>query len=144
MSGESAPISEEELYSETPADIEVVAAETLQPEDASEPAEAFWTRLRSFLGWSVDRHQRRLEDLFTAMTANPDSPANYVLRAELYLQMGKYDLAVADFEIAQKLASEHLAVDNWGLIAQVMQDRALIGLANAKRRVGNANEQLSE
>ncbi len=134
MSGDSTPVSEDE-YSEIPADVEPTAAETLQPEAASEPAESLWNRFRSFLGWGVDRHQRRLEDLFKAIAANPDSPANYVLRGELYLQMGEYELAVADFEIAQKLASEHLAVDNWGLIAQVMQDRALIGLAQAKRHL---------
>jgi hypothetical protein len=58
-----------------------------------------------------------------------------VLRGEVYLQMGEYELALADFEIAQKLASEHLAVDNWGLVAQVMQDRALVGLAQAKRHL---------
>jgi tetratricopeptide (TPR) repeat protein len=134
MSSDSTPISEDD-YSETPADVELVAAETPQLQVESEPGESFWSRLRNLLGWGVNRHQRRLEDLFTAIIANPDSSANYALRGELYLQIGEYELALADFEIAQKLASEHLAVDNWGLIAQVLQDRALIDLAQAKRHL---------
>jgi tetratricopeptide (TPR) repeat protein len=128
MSEDTAPISEDD-YSEISAEV----VESPQPEALTR--ESFWMRLRNRLGWSVNPRQQRLEDLFSAIAANPDSPTNYVLRAELYLQKGEYELAIDDFEIAQKLASERLAVDNWGLIAQVMQDRALVGLAQAKRRL---------
>jgi len=130
MSSDSTPVSEENEYSEIPANGEA-AVET--PE--AEPAVSFWEWLRSRLGWGVDRRQERLEDLFRAIAANPDSPTIYMLRGELYLQLREYELAVTDFEIAQKLASEHLAVDNWGLIAQVIQDRAQVGLIQAKRRL---------
>jgi tetratricopeptide (TPR) repeat protein len=134
MSSDATPVSEDD-HPEIPAD--QVANETLQPEvGESQPKVSFWDWLRNGLGrGGANRNQQRLEDLFTAIAANPDSFTNYVLRGELYLQMGEIELAISDFETAQKLASEHLAVDNWGFIAQVMQDRALVGLAQAKRRL---------
>ena len=135
MSSDVTPVSEDD-HSEISADVELAAGETTpQAEVESQPRVSFWDWLRNGLGWGSNRHQKWLEDLFTAIAAHPDSFTNYVLRGEVYLQIGEYELAVADFEIAQKLASEHLAVDNWGLIAQVMQDRAQVGLAQAKRHL---------
>ena len=132
MSSDATPVSEDD-HSEISADVNLAAEIT--PESDSQTRVSFWVWLRNRLGWGVNRRLRQLEDLFTAIAAHPDSFTNYVLRGELYLQMGEYESALADFEIAQKLASEHLAVDNWGLVAQVMQDRALVGLAQAKRHL---------
>jgi cytochrome c-type biogenesis protein CcmH/NrfG len=132
MSSDATPVSEDD-HSEISADVNLAAETT--PEADSQPRVSLWEWLRNGLGGGVNRRQRQLEDLFTAIASHPDSFTNYVLRGEVYLQMGEYELAMADFEIAQKLASEHLAVDNWGLIAQVMQDRALVGLAQAKHHL---------
>lgn len=133
MSSDGAPVSEED-YPEVPAEAELVA-ESLQSEVVGQPGDSLWSRIRGVLGWGVDRRQRRLEDLFAAVAANPDSFTNYVMRGEVYLQIGEYELAASDFEIACKLAANHLAVDNWGVIAQAMQDRALVGLEQARSQL---------
>lgn len=133
MSSDTTPVSEDD-HSENLVDVDLVA-EPPKSTVESQPNVSFWSWLRNGLGRGVGRDQQRLEELFKAIAAHPDSFTNYVLRGEVYLQMGEYESALTDFEIAQKLASEHLAVDNWGLMAQVMQDRALVGLAQAKRHL---------
>jgi Tfp pilus assembly protein PilF len=72
--------------------------------------------------------------LSLAIEHNPDTPANYVLRGELYLDVREYELAAADFQRALELASAQFEASNWGGIAQVMRDRAEAGLARARRQ----------
>jgi hypothetical protein len=77
----------------------------------------------------------RLWDLDQTISAYPDSPSNYVVRGELYLEMGEVELAYADFTKAWTLATEQVESADWGIIAQVMQNRAEAGLAEAQRRM---------
>ncbi len=77
--------------------------------------------------------KRRLAALTDAIAANPDSPANYALRGELFLQHGERELAYADFVKALTLASAQLAADDWGLVEQAVQDRAEAGLRQIVR-----------
>jgi hypothetical protein len=69
----------------------------------------------------------------------PDAAVNYVLRAELYLQTGDDELAVLDFRRGLGIAERQLERDRWGLVAQVVGDRARRGLEQAERRFCQAN-----
>lgn len=76
----------------------------------------------------------RFRQLSDRIETGPDSITHYVLRGELFIERGEYGRARADFEAALELAE---AVDlnaSWGLLEQVMRDRALQGIALANRR----------
>ena len=107
------------------------------PEQETIPAQSFWQRLLNGLWPSpkerYNRQQQRLEELNQALVHHPETPANYVLRGELYLEMGEAERAADDFSRALGIASAQVETDDWGFISQVMQDRAEIGLANADR-----------
>lgn len=103
------------------------------------PAEAkpgFWAWARALL-FGEDR-QRRLDALNEAIARSESAPSNYVLRGELYLEMGEYAAALADFEYAEKMAAYQINEESWGIISQAMRDRALVGITKAKRRLNNA------
>lgn len=78
---------------------------------------------------------RRLYQLNVSIEFSPDSPTNYVLRGELFLERKEYHLAKADFEIALALAESFDETAGWGLIEQAMRDRALEGLKKVQRRL---------
>jgi tetratricopeptide (TPR) repeat protein len=124
------------------------AGDQQAPDETPEPAAApltFWDRIRYMLGPSrterVLRAEHRLHDLDDAIARNPDEAANYVLRGELALETGQPELAAADFQRALELAHAAVEKEEWGLVAQVMQDRALVGLRSALRRTGPRNTQ---
>jgi tetratricopeptide (TPR) repeat protein len=73
----------------------------------------------------------RLRELSLAIIEYPRSPSNYVLRGELYLHYREYGRAEADFRRALLLAAEAVETENWGILAQAMQDRALAGWQKA-------------
>jgi tetratricopeptide (TPR) repeat protein len=107
-----------------------------EPEPGPVPGKSLWQRLSEL--WPTPeerriRQQQRLEELNQALTLYPETPATYVLRGELYLEMGEAELAADDFGRALGIASAQVETDDWGFISQVMQDRAEIGLANANR-----------
>lgn len=95
----------------------------------------------SFVGWlrnvvlgtPPDEQEARLRRLNHAISQYPDSPANYVLRGELYLKMREYAQAAADFRMALSLAEGQYAARDWGIVAQAMRDRARVGLEKAQR-----------
>lgn len=68
---------------------------------------------------------QRLRELNVSIEMSPDSPTNYVLRGELFLERRAYHLAKADFETALELADAFEMDEGWGLVEQAMQDRAL-------------------
>lgn len=72
--------------------------------------------------------EMRLADLNRAIAEHPDAAMNYVLRGELYLEVRDDQLARADFEQALALAAQEVETADWGIIAQVAQDRAAQGL----------------
>jgi hypothetical protein len=76
---------------------------------------------------------RRLAALTDAIAANPDAAANYVMRGELFLEHGERELAYADFVKALTLAAAQLESEEWGLVAQAVQDRAEAGLRRIVR-----------
>lgn len=128
---ESPDVSEDivELWEEQPADGEWVAIE-----ETAKPAESFWQRLKKALFGSNEGIEQRLRSLSLAIEKYPQTPANYVLRGELYLGVGEHELAATDFQRALELASAQFEASDWGGIAQAMRDRAEAGLEKALRR----------
>jgi hypothetical protein len=82
----------------------------------------------------VGRDSKRLAALTDAIALYPNSAANYVLRGELYAKHGEYALAEADFLKALSLAESELASEDWGFVAQTVQDRAEYDLRRLRRR----------
>lgn len=79
--------------------------------------------------------EARLAALNHAIAIHPDSPENYVLRGELYLNMHLYELALLDFEFAEQWATNQYAEADWGVLAQALQDRAELGAQRARNRL---------
>lgn len=116
-------------------------AEVQQPEpeitegDAPEaPATpGFWAGIwRTLRGADTEA---RLTALNRAIATHPDSPENYVLRGELYLNMRMDELALLDFEFAEQWATNQYAEADWGVLAQALQDRAEVGAQRARKRL---------
>jgi hypothetical protein len=123
------------VLEETPA----VADEVEQKTTFSE-SEPIWTRLRRVVlggGYKPDDavYLGRLSKLSEAIENAPEAVTNYVLRGELYLKAGLYELARNDFQTAAALANEQYERSDWGLLAQAMRDRALIGLTKAEKKL---------
>lgn len=113
---------------------------TDEPEPKVENTEPIWSRLRRLVFDSSYRLDDpafigRLNQLGDAIDRAPDAAANYVLRGELYLRVGIYDLARDDFQWASELADAQFERSDWGLIAQAVRDRALVGLAKAQKKL---------
>ncbi len=76
---------------------------------------------------------RRLIALNRTIATYPDHVSGYVLRGELYVTQGCYAQAMADFQAALRIAERQLYTERWGVIEQVMRDRASIGLRRAQQ-----------
>ena len=125
----SAHRMDEDFHPEQPSAVQNHVAE----DQASE--ESFWQWLRRKLGAGSRNRLDRLAALDDAIVMHPDSPSNYVLRGEMYLKARDYLLAVHDFEQACRLIERHLEEDDWGVVAQSLQDRALRGLERARQHL---------
>lgn len=94
-----------------------------------------WQRIRGiFWGGSADT-MARLNHLTQAIDDNPEAYVNYVLRAELYMQIREYALAHADFQRAYDLSDIQFELADWGFLEQAIRDRALAGLEKVQRRL---------
>ncbi len=78
------------------------------------------------------QRSRRLRELNVSIEYSPDSATLYVLRGELFLERKEYYLAQEDFETALEIAEAVNPEDGWGIIEQVMRDRALAGLEKTR------------
>jgi tetratricopeptide (TPR) repeat protein len=132
-----APPDSLEVSNETGADwgkpLSGTDGEPVVVEEKAKPLESFWRRLKKILFGSNEEIEQRLRSLSLAIEKYPDTPANYVLRGELYLDVGEHELAAADFQRALEQAAAQFETSDWGGIAQVMRDRAESGLAKARR-----------
>ncbi len=104
-----------------------------------QPPPSFWQRI---LG--VFSRDSRLYDLNWAVKAYPDAPANYVLRGELLFARGDLFGAIADFRRGYELAAIGVENEDWGVVAQSLQDRALAGLRDALYRAARYNLDVRE
>lgn len=131
MSAESDAVVPQEIVEEEPT--AAVPEEILEEPIADEPEKrkqhpaTFWDRLRQMLFGGANRAER-LQQLSDAIADVPDAAVNYLLRGELYVEMNKTTLAIADFEQAAALAQEEYETERWGIAAQAIQDRALSNL----------------
>lgn len=111
-------------------------ASSTPPQNA---ASGFWAQLRLWLLPSPAEYQQetqaRLLDLNQMIARHPGSPSNYVLRGELYLKVGRADLAHDDFQRSLEIAERQIEQSEWGVIAQTVRDRAHRGLEKAAQRL---------
>jgi hypothetical protein len=77
----------------------------------------------------------RLREADAAIARNPEAAINYVTRGELLLRAGLPEAALADFQQGYLLAHEEFQDADWGVVAQVTQDRALRGLHQSERQL---------
>ncbi len=96
-----------------------------------------WRILQKVFQSSLERERDfydRFRELSDKIEALPESITHYVLRGELFIERGEYERARADFEAAVEIAEAVDPNESWGLLEQVMRDRALQGIELAKRR----------
>jgi len=122
--------------------------ETASDEDSSKKVsgEPIWTRLRRLVLGGANRlddpdFMERIHQLNEAIEHAPDTPANYVLRGEVYLSAGAYELAKADFQRGYELAAQQFERSDWGFMAQAMRDRAQAGLEKVNKKLQLVNDQ---
>ena len=87
---------------------------------------------------SVERERalhRRHRELSRHIEETPNNMTLYVLRGELNLDRGERERAIADFESAKALADDIDDAQGWLVLEQVMRDRALYGLQQARREL---------
>lgn len=112
-------------------------------ERRSEPAGTPWERIKSLFGGSSGESlTRRLIALDERIDAEPEAAGNYVLRGELFLHLRDYERAYADFQRGLERAQVEYASSDWGIVAQAMQDRALMGLARAERKLQASGQSI--
>lgn len=102
------------------------------------PPAGWWRRLREVrLNWRTapQPDDVLLNDLDEAISLYPQEAVNYVLRGELFLKQRSYALAALDFHRALEIVTPQVEARRWGLVAQIMRDRALQGLRRAGQRV---------
>jgi hypothetical protein len=103
--------------------------------ESTAPPDSLWKRFRRRVmpnaSEQVEDYLRRLALLDETVARYPQSPSGYVLRGELHLSAGMIDSALRDFRQGLALAERQLYTEQWGLVMQVMRDRAREGLTQA-------------
>lgn len=121
------------------ADSPVVDEVTVAEASLSAPPKSVWQRLREAIfpnaSLSPEQAQARLAELDEAVSLHPDDALPFVLRGELFLNLRAYPLAARDFETALELAQQDVNTGDWGIVGQVLQDRALRGLQRTRRHI---------
>ncbi len=84
----------------------------------------------------VSRDEATLNDINAAIASYPEAASNYVFRGELLLKMGELAAAEADFQRGLELAAQQVEAHRWGIVAQAVQDRAYVGLKEARKKQG--------
>lgn len=74
-----------------------------------------------------------------ALARDPDNAALYLSRGEALAELGEYGRAAEDFRRAAQLADGQLKTKPWGVVAQVVRDRALRGLKQAQAEASAGN-----
>lgn len=97
--------------------------------------QGFFARIRAF--FEVER-QNRLQELNTALESAPDNASLYLLRGEVWLELGEISSAIADFQVAIELAEATMPQARWGYLFESVAQRARENL----RRCGTISEEL--
>lgn len=146
MTEPTAPIStlDESAPASEVGTVQSASAEPVQelpvdlPENGAVPAQPGWLDwMRGLLTGRLSEAAltERLREVDGAIARNPEAAINYVTRGELLLQAGLPEAALADFQQGYLLANEEFQDADWGVVAQVTQDRALRGLHQAERQL---------
>ncbi|MEL7234563.1 MAG: hypothetical protein AAFV33_00835 [Chloroflexota bacterium] len=97
---------------------------------------SFGDWLRGLFGVDVATENRvRLANLSAAIDQYPEAPANYLLRADLYMAMRRYADAADDYQQAYDLAEAEFERGEWGMLAGSVRERAREGLVKAGRKL---------
>ena len=108
---------------------DVQAAETVVEPKVSAPRKVpVWEQMWRWFAPGRGEIMTRLNELTDAIAMSPEAPSNYVVRGELYMELREYELAEADFQRGFELAQTQFETADWGVMEQVMRDRALAGL----------------
>jgi len=70
----------------------------------------------------------RIDALTRKIEQYPNAPVNYVLRGEVYSDLGDDALAASDFRRAVALGEQHSETLDWGYVNAAFIDRAIDGL----------------
>ena len=102
----------------------------------TDPPRPLWQRVWAWLteAQTPESLAEQGQELDTAIAAAPENPVNYLLRGEYFLTNENPDAAEADFRMALDLANQQVEHANWGFVAQVVADRAQVGLKKAQAR----------
>jgi tetratricopeptide (TPR) repeat protein len=110
-------------------------------DDDAPPKPSLWQGfLKRFFPTKSDREEKateRLRELDDLIAVYPTAPMNYVLRGELFYDVRQYELALPDFQRAVELAQDEFDHADWGIAAQVVGERALVGLKRTQNRLKN-------
>lgn len=126
------------MSEEVPGDADGSAAESASPAESgvtgisAQRRPGLLERLRAWLPGSAGKRAELL-NLTDAIASFPNAPSNYVLRGELYLQLGYIAEAKADFERAMTISEREFESADWGILPQVLRDRAAAGLETIQR-----------
>ncbi len=116
--------------------------ETFHPFQRVDPAPRLYIPPPSFGDWVRGlfgrdykaAYQERYDMLNRAAQHNPDDAAIYLQRGELFLELRDYDRAAVDLQKAAELASADYETRPWGIVSQMVRDRALAALEQAQRK----------
>ena len=138
FSDDETPVVADEAQTDPAAAVSDEARDSVL-QDTRSPA-GFGEWLRGLFFGSPDQ---RLDDLTDAIEENPAAPANYVLRGEVLMDIGEYELAAGDFEHALTLAAAQFEEEDWGLLSQTMRDQAAHSLERARRKLARKGKRQS-
>jgi len=138
MADEQQPVETHSDWQSPVAEQPVIPVETIS--EVSEPEKVKpqpngWQQIRNFFFGGSAGDAARLSNLTQSIEDAPESAVNYILRAELYMGLREYALAQTDFQRAVELADTQFELADWGVLDQVMRDRALTGLDKVQRRL---------
>lgn len=129
------PVADGQIIEEQPE--EPVAPE----QNNAPPPVSLWQRLRYLVSGHPQAVDQRLDELEAAIKQHPDKAVNYILLGELYAEVREYTLAVEYLDMGLQLATRQVAAEDWGIIAQTLQDRALAGLTAAEAQLQRQNRE---
>jgi hypothetical protein len=109
----------------------------LPGEALAAPRPSLTDRLRGMLTGQLNEAglADRLQEVDGAIARHPEAAINYLTRGELLLKAGLPEAALADFQQGYLLANEELQEADWGIVAQITQDRALRGIQQAEKKI---------
>jgi tetratricopeptide (TPR) repeat protein len=120
---------------ETSADEPTDTAPTVEDViTVGKPRITFLDWVRGLFGYDVRQEaQQRLANLNAAIVQHPEGYANYLQRADLYMEIRRYADALDDYQKAYELANAEFEQSAWGVLAGSVRERAAKGIERVVR-----------